>query len=70
MVENQCESNCECVETQRSSGNSNVANECSCCCQTTTNKTIIAPCCSMMTLLLEQNHFWKNPSLMHLQKYM
>ena len=28
MVENQCESNCECVETQRSSGNNNVANEC------------------------------------------
>ena len=38
MVENEYESNCECVETQRSSGNSNVANECSCC-QTTTNKT-------------------------------
>ena len=24
----------------------------------------------MMTLLLEQNYFWKNPSLRHLQKYM
>ena len=43
MVENQCETNCECGETQRSSGNSNVANECSCCCQTTTNKTN-SPC--------------------------
>jgi hypothetical protein len=46
MVENQCESNCECVETQKSSGSSNVANECSCC-QTTTNKTNSSrPCCS------------------------
>ena len=35
MEENQCESNCECVETQSSSGNNNVANEC---CQTP-NKT-------------------------------
>ena len=35
MIENQCESNCECVETQRSSGNNNVANEC---CEMT-NKT-------------------------------
>lgn len=42
MVENQCESNCECVETQRSSGNSNVANEC---CEMT-NKTNSSPCCS------------------------
>ena len=42
MVENQCESNCECVETQRSSGNNNVANEC---CQMT-NKTNNSPCCS------------------------
>ena len=38
MVENECESNCECVETQSSSGNNNVANECSCC-SNTTNKT-------------------------------
>jgi hypothetical protein len=45
MVENQCETNCECGETQRSSGNSNVSNEYSCCCQTTTNKTN-SPCCS------------------------
>ena len=45
MVENQCETNCECVETQRSLGNSSVANECSCCCQTNTNK-INSPCCS------------------------
>ena len=42
MVENECESNCDCLETQRSSENSNVTNECSCCCcccQTNTNKT-------------------------------
>jgi hypothetical protein len=46
MVENQCESNCECVETPRSSGNNNVVNEC-CCCQTTTNKTnSSSSCCS------------------------
>ena len=31
MEKNQCESNCECVEPQSSSGNNNVANEC---CQT------------------------------------
>ena len=44
MLENQCESNCECLETQRSSGNNNVANEY---CQTTTNKTSnSSPCCS------------------------
>ena len=35
MIENQCESNYECVETQSSSGNNNGANEC---CQIT-NKT-------------------------------
>ena len=28
MVKNECESNYECVETQRSSENNNVANEC------------------------------------------
>jgi hypothetical protein len=44
MKENQCESNCECVETQRISGNDTVANEC--CCQTTTNKTSSGECCS------------------------
>ncbi|MGI9010669.1 MAG: hypothetical protein ACR2F1_05735 [Nitrososphaeraceae archaeon] len=44
MVENQCESNCECVETQRSHGNNSVTNEC--CCQTTTNKTNSSSCCS------------------------
>jgi hypothetical protein len=44
MVENQCESNCECIETQRSLGNSNVANECFCC-QKATNK-ITTPCCN------------------------
>jgi len=42
MVENQCESNCECVETQSSQGNNNVANEC---CQST-NKTSNSSCCS------------------------
>jgi hypothetical protein len=42
MVENQCESNCECVETQSSSGNNNSANEC---CQMT-NKTSNSSCCS------------------------
>ena len=46
MVENKCESNCECVETQRSSENSNDANECSCCCQTTTTNKTNSPCCS------------------------
>ena len=45
MVENQCETNCECVETQRSSGHSNGANECCCDCQTNTNK-INSPCCN------------------------
>ncbi len=44
MVENQCESNCECVETQRSSGNNNAANEC--CCEMTRNKTNSSSCCS------------------------
>ena len=43
MVENQCESNCECVETQRSSGNNDVANEYY---QTTTNKTSNSSPCS------------------------
>ena len=42
MVENNCESNCECVETQSSSGDNNVANEC---CQMT-NKTNSRSCCS------------------------
>src|SRR5918995_6860291 len=45
MVENNCETNWECEEPKKSSGNSNVANECSCCCQTTTNK-INSPCCN------------------------
>ncbi|MGZ5509245.1 MAG: hypothetical protein ACXWFC_02060 [Nitrososphaeraceae archaeon] len=43
MVENQCESNCECVETQSSSGNNTVTNEC---CQMTRNKTNSSSCCS------------------------
>jgi hypothetical protein len=42
MIKNQCESNCECVETQSSSGNNNSANEC---CQMT-NKTSNSSCCS------------------------
>jgi len=58
MVENQCESNCECVETQRSSGNNNVTNEC---CQMT-NKTSNSSCCSddpisAAKLLLERSFF-------------
>ncbi len=48
MEENQCESNCECVETQRSSGHHNDANECCYCQTTTTNKTNSnsGQCCS------------------------
>ena len=42
MVENQCESNCECVETRRSSENNNIANEC---CEMT-NKINSSSCCS------------------------
>jgi len=42
MEENECESNCKCVETQNSSGDNNVANEC---CQIT-NKTNSRSCCS------------------------
>ena len=71
MVENGCESNCECVETQRSSENSNVTNECSCCCQTTTNKTN-NPCCSDdpiagAKLLLEKS-FFKALTEVHVEK--
>ncbi|HEU4483827.1 MAG TPA: hypothetical protein VFR65_12330 [Nitrososphaeraceae archaeon] len=58
MVENQCESNYECVETQRSSGNNNVANEC---CEMT-NKTSSSSCCSDSPIagaksLLERSFF-------------
>ena len=74
MVENQCESNCECIETQRSSENSNVANECSCCCQTTTNKTnSSSPCCcsddpiSGAKSLLEKS-FFKALTEVHVEK--
>jgi hypothetical protein len=42
MVKNECESNCECVETQTSSENKNVTNEC---CEMT-NKTNSSACCS------------------------
>jgi hypothetical protein len=72
MVENQCETNCECVETQRNSGNSNVANEYSCCCQTTTNKTN-SPCCSSddpiagAKSLLERS-FFKALTEVHVEK--
>ena len=72
MVENQCETNCECVETQRSSGNNNVANEFSCCCQTTTNKTN-NPCCSSddpiagAKSLLERS-FFKALTEVHVEK--
>jgi hypothetical protein len=58
MIENQCESNCECVETQSSSGNNNGANEC---CQMT-NKTSNSSCCiddpiAAAKLLLERSFF-------------
>jgi hypothetical protein len=58
LIENQCESNCECVETQSSSGNNNGANEC---CQMT-NKTSNSSCCSddpiaAAKLLLERSFF-------------
>ena len=71
MVENQCESNRECIEIQRSSGNSNIANECTCCCQTTTNKTN-TPCCSndpifQAKLLLEKS-FLKALTEVHVEK--
>jgi hypothetical protein len=72
MVENQCETNCECVETQRSPGNSNVANECSCCCQTTTNKTN-TPCCSSDDPIAEaksllERSFFKALTEVHVEK--
>jgi len=72
MEENECESNCECVETQRSSGDNNVSNECSCCCQTTINKTN-SPCCSSddpiagAKLLLEKS-FFKALTEVHVEK--
>ncbi len=65
MVENNCESNCECVETQSSSGDNNVANEC---CQTT-NKTSNSSCCSDDPIAAAK-YFWKDRSLLHLEKYM
>ena len=73
MVENKCESNCECVETQRSSENSNDANECSCCCQTTTTNKTNSPCCSTedpiagAKLLLEKS-FFKALTEVHVEK--
>jgi hypothetical protein len=70
MVEDKCESNCECMETQTSSGNSNVANEYSCC-QTTTNK-INSSCCSDDPIsesksLLEKS-FFKALTEVHVEK--
>jgi hypothetical protein len=71
MVENQCESNCECVETQRSQGHNSVASEC---CQTTTNKTnSSSPCCcnddpvSEAKSLLEKS-FFKALTEVHVEK--
>ncbi len=43
MVENQSESNCECMEIQRSPENNNAINEC---CQTTNKTNSTNPCCS------------------------
>jgi hypothetical protein len=72
MVENQCEINCECVETQRSSGNSDVANECSCCCQTTTTNKTNSQCCNDDPIagaksLLEKS-FFKALTEVHVEK--
>ena len=73
MVENECESNCDCLETQRSSENSNVTNECSCCCcQTNTNKTNSRSCCNDdpiagAKLLLEKS-FFKALTEVHVEK--
>ena len=71
MEENECESNNECVETQNSSGDNNVSNECSCCCQTTTNKTN-SPCCNDdpiagAKVLLEKS-FFKALTEVHVEK--
>ena len=43
MVANQCESNCKCMEIQRSPENNNVIDEC---CQTTNKTNSTNPCCS------------------------
>ena len=71
MVENQCEINCECVETERRSENSNVANECSCCCQTNTNK-INSPCCNDDPIAgaksLFEKSFFKALTEVHVEK--
>jgi hypothetical protein len=73
MVENQCESNCECIETQRSSGNSTVANECSCCCQTNTTNKTNTPCCSSDDPIsgaksLLETSFFKTLTEVHVEK--
>jgi len=72
MVQNECESNCDCLETQSSSENSNVTNECSCCCQTNTNKTNSRSCCNDDPIagaksLLEKS-FFKALTEVHLEK--
>jgi hypothetical protein len=73
MVENECESNCKCMETERSSENSNVVNECSCCCQTNTNKTNSSrSCCNDDPIagaksLLEKS-FFKALTEVHVEK--
>ena len=60
------------METQRSSGNNYIANECSCCCQTSTNKTN-TPCCSSddhiagAKSLLERS-FFKALTEVHVEK--
>ena len=43
MVENQCEPNCNCIETQSSSGDNNIVNEC---CQMTNKTNSSSSCCS------------------------
>jgi hypothetical protein len=72
MVENQCEINCECVETQTSPGNSDVANECSCCCQTTTTNKTNSPCCDDDPIVgaksLLETSFFKALTEVHVEK--
>ena len=72
MVENQCETNCECVETQRSSEQSNGANECSCCCQKDTPNKTNNPCFNDDPIagaksLLEKS-FFKALTEVHIEK--
>ena len=69
MVENNCESNCECVETQSSSGDNNVANEC---CQMTNKTNSSRSCCNDDPIagaksLLEKS-FFKALTEVHVEK--